>query len=59
MTEQTVTEESRTPGVAPSGSGYRAIATSPGHPVWSCSQVHFTQHSARPCAERDVTATEP
>jgi hypothetical protein len=59
MVEQTVTEESRKPGVAPSGSGYRAIVTSGGDLVWSCSHVHFTEHSARACAERYVTATEP
>jgi len=43
-----------TPAVAPSGTGYRATITSGDRIVWSCSHVHFTEHSAKACAERHL-----
>jgi hypothetical protein len=42
------------PGVAPSGAGYRAIVSRDGHVAWSCPHVHFTDHSARTCAEQHL-----
>jgi hypothetical protein len=36
-------------GVAPSGSGFRAIARRGGTVIWSCPHVHFTEHSAKNC----------
>jgi hypothetical protein len=48
-----------TPGVAPSGGGYRAIITSRHRVIWSCSHVHFTEHSAKACAERHLARTGP
>jgi hypothetical protein len=41
-------------GFVPSGSGYRAVVTSDGRVVWSCRHVHFTDHSARACAEQHL-----
>lgn len=51
--------DSATPGVAPSGSGYRAIITSRDRVIWTCSHVHFTEHSAKACAERHLPRTGP
>lgn len=42
------------PGFETSGSGYRAVVTSSERVVWSCRHVHFTDHSARACAERHL-----
>ena len=42
------------PGAAPSGGGYLATLTSGDRTVWSCSHVHFTDHSAKACAERNL-----
>lgn len=42
------------PEVAPSGTGYRGITTRDGGVTWSCPHVHFTDHSARKCAERHL-----
>ena len=42
------------PEVAPSGAGYRAIVSSDGRVSWSCPHVHFTDHSARVCAEQHL-----
>lgn len=51
--------DSTTPGVAPSGTGYRAMATSGDRIIWSCSHVHFTEHSAKACAERHLATARP
>lgn len=40
------------PDVLPTGGGYRALVRRGGAIVWSCFHVHFTEHSARACAER-------
>ena len=40
------------PGVLMTGGGYRAIITDATHKSWSCPHLHFTDHSARACAER-------
>ena len=42
------------PEAAPSGGAYLAILTSGDRTVWSCSHVHFTEHSAKTCAERHL-----
>lgn len=46
--------EDAQPGILPSGSGYRAVVSRDGMVAWSCPHVHFTDHSARACAERRV-----
>ena len=48
-TAATGNENELTPGVVPSGSGYRAVLKRNGEIVWSCPHVHFTEHSARNC----------
>jgi hypothetical protein len=35
--------------VVPTGGGYRAVIKRDGDIIWSCSHVHFTEHSARSC----------
>jgi len=40
------------PGVAQSGGAYRAELKRGDTVVWSCAHLHFTDHSARSCAER-------
>jgi len=40
------------PEAAPSGAGYRATVSRDGPVMWLCRHVHFTDHSARACAER-------
>ncbi len=51
--------DSGTPGVAPSGGGYRAIIASGDRIIWSCSHVHFTERSAKACAERHLATVGP
>jgi len=46
------------PDVAPSGTGYRAIITRGSLVVWSCPHVHFTDHSARSCAQQNMAVVE-
>ena len=43
-----------TPDVVPSGGGYQAVVRRDGRMVWSCRHVHFTDHSARHCAEQHL-----
>lgn len=43
-----------TPGVIASGGAYRATVTGDGG-TWRCPHVHFTQQSAKACAERHVS----
>jgi hypothetical protein len=47
------------PGVVSSGGGYRAIFTVGDRRVWSCPHVHFTEHSARACADRHFRKVAP
>jgi len=54
MVHDTTTEASPRAGVAWGGPGYRAITTSGGRVAWACAHVHFTDPSARACAERHV-----
>ena len=54
-----VEERAPKPQSVASGSGYRAIITDDGHVVWSCSHVHFTEHSARVCAEQHLRLGPP
>ena len=42
------------PGVAAGGGAYRAIVIDATRRPWSCVHVHFTEHSARACAERHL-----
>ena len=39
------------PGVVQIGTGYRGVARYKGILIWRCPHVHFTEHSARSCAE--------
>jgi hypothetical protein len=50
-------EETSEPAVVISGGGYRAVNTSAGSVEWSCRHVHFTDRSARNCAEQHLKAT--
>jgi len=49
-----VDERALKPGAVASGGGYRAIITDVTRESWSCPHVHFTEHSARACAERHM-----
>jgi len=44
-----------TSSVTFSGGGFRAIMTRADVVEWSCEHVHFTDRSARNCAERHVS----
>ena len=48
------TDELSTADVTQSGGGYRAISTHAGAVDWACKHVHFTDRSARNCAEQHV-----
>jgi len=47
-------EESPEPAVVTGGGGYRAVNTRGGNVAWSCKHVHFTDRSARNCAEQHL-----
>jgi hypothetical protein len=47
-------DQALTTGFVANGGGYRAVVTRDGEVVWRCAHVHFTDHSARACAEREL-----
>ena len=47
------------PGSVASGTGYRAMVSDDERRLWSCSHVHFTEHSARACAEQHLRTWAP
>ena len=49
-----VEEPAPKPGSVASGSGYRATVFDDERRLWSCPHVHFTEHSARACAEEHL-----
>jgi hypothetical protein len=53
MVNDTRTDASQA-GVTLSGGGYRAISTHAGLVDWACKHVHFTDRSARNCAEEHL-----
>lgn len=53
MPNDTAGDKLPTAGVTPSGSAFRATATVEGD-TWLCAHVHFTQQSARTCADQHV-----
>ena len=48
-------ERALKPGSVASGGGHRAVITGVTRDSWSCPHVHFTDHSARACAERHLS----
>jgi hypothetical protein len=61
MTEDTVSapsSDSLEADIVPSGGGFRAVLRRGDEIVWRCPHVHFTDHSAKACAARQLaTAT--
>ena len=53
MTRDNTGVELPAPGVIISGGTYRATTTG-GENTWLCPHVHFTQQSARTCADQRV-----
>jgi len=41
-------------GATPSGGAFRGVVTVNGQRIWVCPHVHFTDHSAKACAERQM-----
>lgn len=54
--ESPAAERASKPEAAATGSGYRASVTGVMRSLWSCAHVHFTEHSARACAEEHLRA---
>ena len=54
MANDNHTENLSQAAVTQSGGGYRAISTQAGTVDWACKHVHFTDRSARNCAEQHV-----
>ena len=48
------TEETLTPAVFQNGGAFRAQLKRGDVVVWSCPHLHFTDHSAKACAERHL-----
>jgi hypothetical protein len=42
------------PDAEPTGSGFRGVLREDGRVVRRCAHVHFTTHSAKNCAERNL-----
>jgi hypothetical protein len=53
MLNETHTEASKAAATR-DGGGFRAISTHAGQVDWACKHVHFTDRSARNCAEEHV-----
>ena len=53
MVNDKLTERSQA-AVTFGGGGFRAISTRAGLVEWACKHVHFTDRSARNCAEQHV-----
>ena len=45
-------------GVTHSGGGFRAISRQAGSVDWACKHVHFTDRSARNCAELHLKTSD-
>ena len=48
------TDDALTPAVFPNGGAYRAQLKRGDQVVWQCPHMHFTDHSAKACAEREL-----
>jgi hypothetical protein len=59
MADDSGTEGAAVAEVTLSGGGYRAITTRDGAVGWACKHVHFTDRSARNCAEEHVKHAQP
>ena len=53
------TEEQSEAAVTHNGGGFRAISTQAGIVEWSCKHVHFSDRSARNCAEQHLKLAPP
>jgi hypothetical protein len=45
--------------VIPSGGGFRAVLRRGDEIAWRCPHVHFTDHSAKACAARELARVQP
>ena len=51
-------DETLTADTIASGGGFRAVLRRGDEIVWRCPHVHFTDHSAKACAARELARVE-
>jgi len=57
--EATTIDSTLEAAVIPSGGGFRAVLRRGDEIVWRCPHVHFTDHSAKVCAARELARVQP